>query len=193
MRTPTDVKTELYRDLYFAERNRREQIRGSIGTPSAALAFAAFNFSIVADEVAVGRLFQPVATVVVILMALAVLAAVLSALNVVAVEWNFVYHEPPSLQELSETQAQLEHESKGEASDTPPRAVDAGWVAAELDRINAAAFYVAYNRYLAGNGKSARRRTWAQRFVVAALVCLIMAYVLLPFQGAPVSPAQLVQ
>ena len=38
-RLPTHVKTELYRDLYFAERARREQIRGSIGTPSAALAY----------------------------------------------------------------------------------------------------------------------------------------------------------
>jgi uncharacterized membrane protein YidH (DUF202 family) len=193
MRTPTDVKTELYRDLYFAERARREQIRGSIGTPSAALAFAAFNFSILADEVAVGLLPQPVPMAIVLLMALAVACAVVSALNIVLVEWNFVYHEPPDLREISETEAQLRRDSRGEASDPPPRTVDEDWVARELDRTLAGAFYVAYCRYLAGNGRSARRRTSAQRFVVAALVFLIGAYVLLPFQGAPASPAQLVQ
>jgi hypothetical protein len=175
-RLPTHVKTELYRDLYFAERARREQIRGSIGTPSAALAFAAFNFSILADELEVGLLPQAVPTAIVVL-----------------VEWNFVYHEPPDLAEVCETEALLRRESKGEASESPPREPDEGWIAREMDRTLAGAFYVAYARYLAGNGRSARRRTSAQRFVVAALVFLIAAYALLPFQGAPVSPAGLVQ
>lgn len=192
-RLPTHVKTELYRDLYFAERARREQIRGSIGTPSAALAFAAFNFSILADELQVGLLPQAVPTAIVVLMGLAVIAAVVSALNIVLVEWNFVYHEPPDLPEVCETEALLRREARAEASDRPPRVSDEGWVARELDCTLAGAFYVAYARYLAGNGRSARRRTSAQRFVVAALVFLIAAYALLPFQGAPVSPAELVQ
>jgi hypothetical protein len=192
-RLPTHVKTELYRELYFAERARREQIRGSIGTPSAALAFAAFNFSILADELEVGLLPAPVPAAIVALMGLAVLAAIVSALNIVLVEWNFVYHEPPDLAEVCQTEALLRRESRGEASDRPPREPDEAWIAREMDRTLAGAFYVAYARYLAGNGRSARRRTSAQRFVVAALVFLIAAYALLPFQGAPVSPAELVR
>lgn len=193
MRTATDVKTDLYRDLYFNERNRREQIRGSIGTPTAALAFAAFNFSILADEVQPGLWPHPVTVVVILLMLAALAASVLSALNIIGVEWVFVYHEPPDLETLSEAEARLRRDCRGEASDHHPREPDEAWIGAELDKMTAASFYLAYSRYLAGNGKSARRRTWAQRFVVLALVCLIAAYVLLPFQGAPASPADLLK
>jgi hypothetical protein len=130
---------------------------------------------------------------IVTLMILAVIAAGVSALNIVLAARNFVYHEPPDLAEVCETEAQLRRESRGEASDRPPRQPDEAWIARELDRTLAGAYYVAYTRYLAGKGRSARRRTSVQCFVVAALVFLIAAYTLLPFQGAPVSPADLVQ
>jgi len=45
-------------------------------------------------------------------------------------------------------------------------------------------YSLAYERYFFGNEFSARHRTWALRLVLAALLCLIASFLLLPLHTA---------
>jgi len=55
MDRPAEIRHQLCRDLFFAERLRREQIRGSIGIPLSAIAFAAYAFGTLASNVDLAR------------------------------------------------------------------------------------------------------------------------------------------
>ena len=48
MDKPAELRHQLYCDLSFAGRTRREQIRGSIAIPVSAIAFSVYAFSALA-------------------------------------------------------------------------------------------------------------------------------------------------
>lgn len=52
------VHLEHARQLFLAERSRREAIRGSLSTPVAAISFAVFALGTLSVEVDVGRIDQ---------------------------------------------------------------------------------------------------------------------------------------
>lgn len=169
MQTPVEIRHAHFRALFLAERTRREAIRGSIGTPVAAISFVVFSLGSLAVEVDMAR-WQSASTIILGLLACGSVAALLAATwHVVMVEWLFVHHEPPALGELLDAEAQV------------PRPDEAGSQA--MDHLTAA-YAVAYGQYLRGNTLSARSRTRALRFVLLSLMLLAFAFLLLPFHMA---------
>lgn len=150
------------REMFLAERARREAIRGSLSTPVAAISFAVFALSTLSIEVELEHWPQlPTLTIVALgLAAVAALAA--SAYQVIMSEWLFVYHEPPRLPDLLPSEAEEDE------------AVARG--------ILAASYAVAYEQYLKGNAISAQRRTWALRLILLSLLLQAAAFVILPLQ-----------
>lgn len=160
---------EHARHMFLAERSRREQIRGSLSTPVAAISFAVFALSTLSVEFDAARWREGPALIILLLGAAAILGLVASAWHVVRSEWLFVYHEPPALEDL----------------------VDDGGAAAGLtadeDRTRGlltAGYAIAYERYLQENAVSARRRTWALRLILLSLLLQAVAFAILPFHLA---------
>ncbi|QZH75496.1 MAG: hypothetical protein JY451_02460 [Erythrobacter sp.] len=160
----TTVHLEHARQIFFAERARREAIRGSLSTPVAAISFAVFALSTLTVEIDVQRLEQ-LSTVAILLLALCSVAALFaSAYQVLMSEWLFVYHEPPRLPDLIS-----EEELQDSERDAAARS------------ILAASYAVAYEEQLKGNAMSAIRRTWALRLILLALLLEAAAFLILPF------------
>lgn len=149
------------RELFLAERSRRESIRGSLSTPVAAISFAVFALSSLSMEVELQRWSQPPTLLIIILGAGATVSLFASAYHVVMSEWLFVYHEPPRLPDLLNARTK-------ESDDASDRA------------LLAASYAVAYEQYLVGNTYSAQRRTWALRLILLSLLCQAAAFLILP-------------
>jgi hypothetical protein len=164
----TPLHLEHARGLFFAERSRREAIRGSLSTPVAAISFAVFALSTLSTAVEPERWQQLSALPIMIMGGGAALALFASAYQVVMSEWLFVYHEPPRLADL------LDDKPKGTTEE------DEGWIRGVLT----ASYAVAYEQYLSGNAMSAQRRTWALRLILLSLVLQAAAFVILPFHRA---------
>lgn len=179
--TPRDLRHETFRDLYFAERSRREQIRSSIGIPAAAVPFALYAYLTLAAKIEVQVVVRHVPSM--IMAAMAILAVVFLALamwRIVRVEWLFVYNEPPDLDELM----RLERTLRERLPDRhPPEEVEQAVAEATLEALTAG-YYIGYQRYFAGNTESARQRTWAVRMVLASVFTLFVAVCLLPMHTA---------
>ena len=162
MPTVTQLHLDHVRELFFAERSRRESIRGSLSTPVAAFSFAVFALSSLAVEIDLERWPQGPTLSIVVLGIGAVIALTGSVYHIVMSEWLFVYHEPPRLPDLLD--------AGGEGSEAAVRGV------------LAASYAVAYDQYLKGNAISARRRTWALRLILLSLLLQAAAIVVLPLQ-----------
>ncbi|WP_126174127.1 hypothetical protein [Altericroceibacterium xinjiangense] len=168
MASITSLHLQHTRELFFAERSRREAIRGSLSTPVAAISFSVFALSTLSVEIDLAR-WQHFSSAVIMLLAVGAVAALLaSAYQVVMSEWLFVYHEPPRLPDLLD----------GDAAHT------ADEEEARVRGILASSYAVAYEQYLKGNAISARRRTWALRLILLALLLEAAAFVILPFHRA---------
>jgi hypothetical protein len=155
---------EHARQMFLAERARREAIRGSLSTPVAAISFAVFALGTLSVEIDVGRQGQ-VSTVAILFLALGSVAALFaSAYQVLLSEWLFVYHEPPRLPDIV---------GGKEMSDDESEAMARGLLAAS--------YAVASEEQLKGNAISAMRRTWALRLILLALLLQAVAFVILPF------------
>lgn len=179
--TTRDLRHQTFRDLYFAERSRREQIRSSIGIPAAAVPFALYAYLTLAGEIEVEVVMHHVPSMV--MAAMAILAVVFLAVamwRIVRVEWLFVYNEPPDLDELIRLERSL-----GErlADDLPPEEIQQAVAASTMEALTAG-YYIGYQRYFAGNTESARQRTWAVRMVLASVFTLFIAVCLLPLHTA---------
>jgi hypothetical protein len=178
MDRPAEIRHQLCRDLFFAERQRREQIRGSIGIPLSAIAFAVYAFGTLASNVDLTR-WQQLPSLALIALALLALSAILAAaLCLIRVEWLMTLHDPPDLLELVAAEQQIRQTLGGNAP--PPEAT----VEHHYVGLLVAAYDIAYRRHFVGNEASAKHRAWAVRFVVLALVLLFFAYVALPFHKA---------
>ncbi len=172
------LRHDTFRDLYFAERSRRESIRGSIGVPAAAVSFALYAFIGLAQKVDLDMLPGHLPTFIMVgigLLGVALLFA--SVWRLLMAEWLFVYNEPPDLEEL----VRLEGEVRRMCADD---GLDAERTRTTLETHTrdhlTAGYYVGYQRYVAGNTNSAGHRTWAVRLVFLGLVCLFGAAMLLP-------------
>lgn len=164
----TDPHLEHARQIFFAERSRREAIRGSLSTPVAAISFAVFALGTLSVEIDVARLGHFSTLAIFCLAGCSVIALSASAYQVLLSEWLFVYHEPPRLPDLA-------------GRDGAPGG-DGDVDAEESARaILAASYAVAYEELLKGNAISAIRRTWALRLILLALLLQALAFLILPF------------
>lgn len=168
MRRVTQLHLDHLQALFLSERSRREEIRGSLSTPVAAISFAVFAFSSLSVEVNPAHWRQASTLLVFLLGAVAAIALFASAWQVWMAEWLFVYHEPPRLVDL------LDDESGRSIEEEEARA----------RALLAASYAVAYEQYLKGNAISARRRTWALRLILLSLLVQALAFVVLPFHRA---------
>lgn len=168
MASITQMHLDHARDLFMAERSRREAIRASLSTPVAAISFAVFALSSLSVEVEVDRWRELTTLATIILGCGAAAALFASAYQVVMSEWLFVYHEPPRLADLL-PKGRAEH---SENEDERTRGV------------LAASYAVAYEQYLKGNAMSARSRTWALRLTLLSLLLQALAFMILPFHRA---------
>ena len=175
MDQPAELRHQLYRDLFFAERTRREQIRGSIGIPVSAIAFSVYAFGTLATNLNLERWQQP-ATLILIALALLALTAVLAAsVCLIRVEWLMLFHEPPDLDELVDAEAHIRSALQGEPEH------EGAAVGRHYLGMLTGAYDIAYRRQFVGNEASAKYRAWAVRFVVLGLVLLFFAQMVLPF------------
>ncbi|WP_296722505.1 hypothetical protein [Erythrobacter sp.] len=163
-----DQHLEHARQMFFAEKSRREAIRGSLSTPVAALSFAVYALGTLSVEIDVARLGHISTLAVLCLATCSVAALAASAYQVLLSEWLFVYHEPPRLPDL--------------AAGGGARGGNDGADDSERTRgVLAASYAVAYEELLKGNAISAIRRTWALRLILLALLLQAIALLILPF------------
>lgn len=158
----TDLHLDHARQMFFAERSRREAIRGSLSTPVAAISFTVFALGTLSVEIDVGRLGHISTLAILFLAVCSVAALVASAYQVLLAEWLFVYHEPPRLSDLAVGDGMPDGDERARG-------------------ILAASYAVAYEELLKGNAISAIRRTWALRLILLALLLQAIALLILPF------------
>ena len=166
MRRVSDLHLEHSRSLFFSERSRREEIRGSLSTPVAAISFAVFALSSLSVEINTDRWREGPTLAVMVLAAMAVIALFASARQVVMSEWLFVYHDPPRLIDLLDEATETGDDENGTRA------------------VLAASYAVAYEHYLQGNAISARCRTRALRLILLSLLLQAVAFTVLPFHLA---------
>ncbi|MBK5932301.1 hypothetical protein [Halochromatium salexigens] len=109
------LRFETFRDLYFAERSRRESIRASIGIPAAGLSFALFAFLTLSSHLEI-RLLQQAHPPSIAMITLAILAMLLLFVSVwhgFRAEWRFVYSEPPDLEEFLRLEREIHRRGEG--------------------------------------------------------------------------------
>lgn len=185
--TPSRLRYETYRALFQSERDRREEIRGGVATPVAAMAFSVYALSAMATNFQAARWFEPTALAILVLVGLSILSLLAGAWLIVRVEMDYVYLDPPDLQELVAAEKRLralarsEHQGEDDAEAPPP---DDDRIVAQLQDLLAAAYDIVYRRYFAGNEMAARDRTRGLRLLVLALVLLALAFGVLPFHLA---------
>jgi len=170
--TPAGFRLDITREMFRVQRQRRDDIRASLATPVAALAFSVFNLATLAPLIELGR---PTAVDLVIwaLAILATLALVGACLLIVRVEWRFIYLDPPDLEAIVAAEAQL-------AERVPD-------VDERLERLRdymAGAYDIGYRRYFAENEQRSRDRTYGLRLIILALSALMLAFVILPLAMA---------
>lgn len=170
----TRLRYEVMRDLYHVQRERREQIRNSVATPVAALAFSIFNLSALAANVSVDNLASPPGIAISALALLSVAAMIRAALLIVGVERNVVYLDPPDLEEMVAAESHIRHhcDSGDEAA-----------VAARMQDLMSGSYDIVYRRYFAANEQAARDRTKGLRLILVALIAIALCFLLLPFQA----------
>jgi hypothetical protein len=181
MDRPAELRHQLYRDLFFAERTRREQIRGSIAIPVSAIAFSVYAFSALATNLDLNRWQQPASLAVIALALLALCAVLAASICLIRVEWLMLFHEPPDLDELVDAEQQIRDALRDER-ERAAEAVERHYVG-----LLTGAYSIAYRRQFVGNEASAKYRAWAVRFVVLALLLLFFAHMVLPVHKAAVS------
>ncbi|WP_142847714.1 hypothetical protein [Telmatospirillum sp. J64-1] len=172
MKSPQDMRYDHFRQLYFEERSRRESIRSSISTPVAAISFAVFALGNLARDFDFARWNEPVALGIIFLAVAATLSLLGAVYQAVMVEWLFLHHETPPLDELLRAEALLRERTGDER------------LSEQMADLMIASYSIAYEQHLGGNTLSARSRTRALRFVLAALFSLALAFLLLPIHLA---------
>ncbi len=166
--TPAGFRLDITREMFRVQRQRRDDIRASLATPVAALAFSVFDLATLAPLI---DLTEPSTfdAVVWMLALVAVAALVGASLLIVRVEWRFIYLDPPDLEAIVEAEKQLAER----VSDPDER----------LERLRdymAGAYDIGYRRYFAENEQRARDRTYGLRLIILALTVLMFAFALVP-------------
>ena len=175
------LRFETFRDLYFAERARRESIRASIGIPAAGLSFALFAFLTLSSRLEIELLLDahPPSIAMVALALASMLLLFVAVWHGFRAEWRFVYSEPPDLEEFLRLEREIYRRGAGDDSETLRQEVER-----QTRDLLTASYYIAYQRYVAGNTHSARQRAWALRLVFVGVLLLFLSAALLPFHLA---------
>jgi hypothetical protein len=169
---PARLRFEVVRDLYQSQRARREQIRDSVATPVAALAFTVYCVSGLATAYNAGQLSDPINHAIAWLAAGSIVCLLGGAFLIVRVERKLVYLDPPDLEEMVASEKQLrEHEDDDER------------IGQRLHDLMAGAYDIVYQRYFTANEQAARDRTRGLHLVLAALSLTALCFALLPFQA----------
>ena len=172
--TPSGFRLDITREMFRVQRQRRDDIRASLATPVAALAFSVFDLATLAPLIDL-RAPGPVDVVIWALSLVAVVALVGAGLLIVRVEWRFIYLDPPDLEAVVEAERQLAE-----------RVSDADERLERLRDYMAGAYDIGYRRYFAENEQRARDRTYGLRLIILALAVLMVAFALVPVAaGAP--------
>jgi hypothetical protein len=169
--TPSEFRFEILREMYRVQRQRRDDIRASLATPVAALAFSAYVVASLVPLLGPG-LAEPAHLAAYALALTAVAALAAAALLIVRVEWRFIYLDPPDLETLVDAERALARDGLDEAT---RRACMHDYMAGVFD--------IAYRRYFAENEQRARDRTYGLRLILLALLLLMVAFALLPLAG----------
>lgn len=178
MSTPADLRHELYQQLFFAERSRREQIRGGIAVPVTAIAFSVYAFSALATSVDLATWEVSWLVALGILAVASLVSVVAGIICLVRVEWLLVFDEMPDLKELIRAEEDL-RAAIGERQTPSEREIDG-----QYRDLLTGGYFIAYRRHFMSNGASARYRASAVRFVVLGLLLLLLAYLVVPAHNA---------
>ncbi|NBC46698.1 MAG: hypothetical protein GVY22_01640 [Gammaproteobacteria bacterium] len=174
------LRYETFRDLYFAERSRRESIRSSIGIPAAGLSFALYAFIALSSRFDISLLTGHPVTIAMAGFAVAAGVALFASVwHAFRAERNFVYSEPPDLEEFLRLEREVHRRWDG---NDPADLRDE--VEFQTRDLLTSAYYIAYLRYVAGNTHSARQRARSLRLVFLGVLLLFLSAGLLPFHLA---------
>lgn len=160
------------RERYQTQRDRREQIRGSVATPVTAMAFSVYTLAWVTGRVDVSQWQHPIGFAVIALAVVSVLCLLGGAFLIVRMERDVIYIDPPDLQELVYAEAQLKEKSGG----------DDALVEQQLRDMMTASYDIIYRRYFATNEQTSRDRTRGLHLIVFGLCSIMVALLLLPLQ-----------
>lgn len=169
---PVRLRFEVMRDLYQSQRQRREQIRDSVATPVAGLAFSVYSVSALAAHFDAGHLAHPVNLTIAVLALISILFLMAGAFLIIRLEKNVVYMDPPDLEELVSAERRIRN--SGHDDDEA--------AAAQLHDLMAGAYDIVYRRYFAANEQAARDRTRGLHFILYGLCLIAVALAFLPFQ-----------
>lgn len=174
------LRYETFRDLYFAERSRRESIRSSIGIPAAGLSFALYAFIALSSRFDIGLLSTHPATMAMAGFALAAGVALFASVwHAFRAEWHFVYSEPPDLEEFLRLEREVQRHWDGSDPQDLRRAIEH-----QTRDLLTSSYYIAYLRYVAGNTHGARQRARSLRLVFLGVLLLLLSAGLLPLHQA---------
>lgn len=170
---PGQLRFDAMRDLYQTQRDRREEIRNSVATPVAAFAFSIFDLSTLATNYSVEniRSIPGIAIGIIALVSVAIL--ICAASLIIRVERNFMYIDPPDLEEMIEAEKRI-REANAETDDK--------LAAEQMQSLLTGAYDIIYRRYFAANEQAAADRTFGLRLILCALMLLAVAFLILPFQ-----------
>ncbi|WP_158700893.1 hypothetical protein [Phytohalomonas tamaricis] len=169
---PIRLRFEVMRELYQSQRDRREQIRGSVATPVSALAFTVFNLSTLATQLNVESWAYPVNFIITLLFFLSVVLLLSGAAFIIGLERGVIYVDPPDLRELVEVEKRLREQGNN----------DNEAIADQMQDMLSGSYDVAYRWYFAANEQAARDRTQGLHLILFSLGLIVVAFALLPFQ-----------
>lgn len=165
------MKHALCKDLYLCERGRREEIRQSVATPVAALAFSIFNLGNLSTQYDASAWPETVSLVIATLMLASVLILLLASLLIIKVERLIFYYDPPSLKDLTTVEKNIENKIGKN-----------GNIEEEMQNYISACYDISYRKHFISNERAARDRTRGLHLIVLALMIIAIAYLFLPFQ-----------
>jgi hypothetical protein len=167
------LRFDAMRDLYQRQRDRREEIRGSVATPVAAFAFSIFDLSTLATNYSVENMGSAPGIVIGIIALASVVILLYAASLIIRVERDFIYIDPPDLEGMLDAETRI-RQAGGEG--------DEDLVAEQMRSLLTGAYDIIYRRYYAANEQAARDRTLGLRLILCALALLTVAFLILPFQ-----------
>jgi hypothetical protein len=172
--TPRDLRYDVMREQYQTQRNRREQIRGSVATPVSAMAFTVFNLSTLAKNISFQSVTEPLGLLLLLLFIFSVVLLLIGATFIIMVEKGFIYVDPPDLRELIHAEEQLRGREERNGDEE---------VGEDMKDLLTGSYDIVYRWYFAANEKAARDRTRGLHLILLALVMIVLGYAILPFLG----------
>lgn len=171
-----DKLTPLYKDLYFQQMTRRDQISSSVAVPMTAMAFVAIALGFLIPEISKGGVSGCWAYIQYATLALVFLLLIWSAISLLWVEWNkYTYPNMPS-RDAIEQQAFTQYESRQlmGASGTPEDV--------ESD-ILGELYEEGYLETLKINEARMQKRDAAFKGIILVILMIVLSYAIITWTG----------